>query len=229
MIAIRNLVYRNLSIPGLSVPEGTTTLIGPNGSGKTTFLKLVAGIILPKQGTIEIDGLTPRSCSTGWVNEYPDKSLLFPTVADEIASPLEFRSVSCIQTAARVRKTAAHMGISSLLPRFTKDISGGERALVSLASALIANPDLLVLDEFDSHLDLETRRRVDEVLEKSEIRYIIRCTQNMDVAVNSTHLLFFTGGQIVYSGSPCNVIRQLQGTAFYPIDWEDLQRNEPCF
>ena len=76
MIIIENLRYRNLAIDALTIKPGITTIIGPNGSGKTTFLKICAGIILPDSGTILIDYAQPRQTDVGWVNEYPDRNLL---------------------------------------------------------------------------------------------------------------------------------------------------------
>ena len=93
MIVIEGLRSRSLEIPRLEIPRGTTAVIGPNGSGKTTLLKLLAGISLPGSGSIRIDGAGPRMAEIGWVNEFPDRNIIFSTVADEVASPLRFRHI----------------------------------------------------------------------------------------------------------------------------------------
>jgi ABC-type multidrug transport system ATPase subunit len=70
MITIEFLRYRNLAIDALTIKPGLTTIIGPNGSGKTTCLRICAGIILPDSGTVTIDTLSPRETEIGWVNEF---------------------------------------------------------------------------------------------------------------------------------------------------------------
>ena len=95
MITIENLRYRTLSIEDLRIAPGITSVIGPNGSGKTTLLKLLAGIAVPDAGTILIDGMPPRNAEIGWVNEFPDRNILFGNAFEEIASPLRFRHLPC--------------------------------------------------------------------------------------------------------------------------------------
>ena len=140
MISIENLRYRNLAIDALTIRPGITTIIGPNGSGKTTFLKICAGIILPDSGTILIDEAPPRQTNVGWVNEYPDRNLLFVNVSDEIASPLRFRHDSCDSVDSAMKSSAETMGITHLLTRAVRELSGGEKILVSLAAALVHHP-----------------------------------------------------------------------------------------
>ena len=95
MIAFEDIRFRELRILSLALLPGVTTIIGPNGAGKSTLLKLCAGIRVPEQGTISVEGQTPRNTETGYVNEFPDRNLLFSTVMDELASPLRFRHMPC--------------------------------------------------------------------------------------------------------------------------------------
>ena len=95
MIALSAINHGVLNIPSLQIPPGSTAIIGPNGSGKTTLLQIIAGITSPHRGSVSIDGKSPASVNTGWLNEYPDRNLLFGTVSDEIASPLRFRHDPC--------------------------------------------------------------------------------------------------------------------------------------
>jgi energy-coupling factor transport system ATP-binding protein len=219
MIAIQALKYRNLHIPDLVIPEGTTTIIGPNGSGKTSLLSLIAGIALPEFGTITIDGSPPRECVAGWVDEYPDRSLIFSIVADEIASSLRFQWTHCAETEARVRAIATCLGIAPLLDRDLQDLSGGERTLVALAAALVGEPYLLVLDEFDAHLDQEICRTIDQILAVSGARYILRCTQRMDIAASAANLIYLEHGMVTHSGTPASVFPNLKHSVFYPLAW----------
>jgi energy-coupling factor transport system ATP-binding protein len=219
MISIENLRFRNLAIDALTIMPGITTIIGANGSGKTTFLKICAGITVPDSGTIMIDDTPPRQTDIGWVNEYPDRNLLFVNVYDEIASPLRFRHDSCDSVDSDVKLCAETMGITHLLKRPVRELSGGEKILVSLAAARVHHPKVLVLDEYDSHLDPRSKAKNEQIIRLSGARYVIRCTQQMDTALQSDHLLFFDSGRVSHEGTPDEVFPLLKGTAYYPVLW----------
>lgn len=219
MITAELLCYRNLVINALTIKPGITTIIGPNGSGKTTFLKLCAGITIPDSGSLLIDDAPPRETEIGWVNEYPDRNILFVNVFDEIASPLRFRRTPCNEIDSKVRAGAEAVGITYLLKRAVRELSGGEKMLVSLAAALVHHPKVLVLDEYDSHLDARTMAKIEQGIRASGAEYIIRCTQQMDTAIHSDALLFFDSGRITHAGTPEFVFPFLKGTAYYPVFW----------
>ena len=219
MITAESLCYRNLVINALTIKPGITTIIGANGSGKTTFLKLCAGIALPESGTLMIDNVLPRKTEVGWVNEFPDRNILFVNVFDEIASPLRFRRTPCTEIDSNVCTCAETMGITHLLKRAVRELSGGEKVLVSLAAALVHHPKVLVLDEYDSHLDAHSLAKIEQGIRTSGAEYVIRCTQQMDTAIHSDYLLFFDSGRITHAGTPEFVFPFLKGTAYYPVFW----------
>ena len=219
MIEMKGLRFRNLFIPALSLPSGTTAVIGLNGSGKTTFLRLLAGLALPEAGEILIDGLSPRKTEIGWVDEFPDRNMLFSRVSDEIASPLRFRCEDCGETDRRVDDLAGEAGIRDLLERTSSCLSGGEKALISLLTALAAWPRVLILDEFDSHLDQEMMKKTGKILQKAGCAYVIRCTQQMNLAARAEYVINLDSGTAVLSGSPEQVFGKLMGTSFYPPAW----------
>ena len=167
MIRVTGLSHRVLRIPDLVLPGGRVAVIGPNGGGKTTLLRLVAGIDLPGEGEVLVDGLPPRELDVGWAGENPEETLLFGRVTDEIASALRFRRNPCAAVEGRVREVAADLGILPLLGRDTASLSTGERVKVALAAALAARPALLVLDETDSHLDTEGAAAVEALVRGS--------------------------------------------------------------
>ncbi len=220
MITLRDIRHGVLDIRSLEIPPGTTSVIGPNGSGKTSLLKLLTGISLPESGTRSIDGSLPRQVETGWVNEFPDRNILFGTVADEVASPLRFRRISCGETYRQVGAVLERVGIPHLTDRPVRELSGGEKILVALATSLVHNPHVLVLDEYDSHLDGQKARDVDRIVRETGIPYTIRCTQQAETALQSDQVVFLNHGKVQYSGTPEEVFHHLAGTPFYPLSLE---------
>ena len=216
MISLQSVKSGILDIPDLIIPEGTTAIIGPNGSGKTTLLRLIAGIDLPQEGRILIDNKTPRELNLGWVDEYPDRSLLFSTVYDEIASPAMFRKLPPKEIDNRVRESIRKLEIPSLLNRDVRTLSGGEQALVSLATAMGNHPEILVLDEFDAHLDRNLCEITDHLLAETRCRYCIRCTQRMDLAASAECVVYLEAGTVRFQGLPSQVFPHLEKTEFYP-------------
>jgi energy-coupling factor transport system ATP-binding protein len=219
MIRFVNLRYRSLAIDALSIGKGVTSVIGRNGSGKTTLLKLCAGITLPESGTIMIDGNPPRKNEVGWVNEFPDRNILFTTVHEEIASSLRFRRIPCNEIEKRVMSSMKLMEISHLGKRSMRELSGGEKVLVALAAALVHQPRLLVLDEYDSHLDADLTEKIESILRRSQVTYIIRCTQDMETAAHGDTVICLINGKVGFAGSPEHVFSSLVDTPFYPLAW----------
>ncbi|MDD1723932.1 MAG: energy-coupling factor ABC transporter ATP-binding protein [Methanospirillum sp.] len=197
MIRITSLEAGILDIPSLAISPGRCVITGPNGSGKTTFLTVLAGIRPPETGAILIDGKNPADCTIGWVGEYPERNILFTRVFDEIASPLRFSGENTDTTRDLVEETAASLKISSLLLRETRSLSGGEKVLVSFATALIKKPDLLLLDETDSHLDEEFCRRIDGIMQRFHVRYVLFSSHQPVRMATADEIISLEKGEVV--------------------------------
>jgi energy-coupling factor transport system ATP-binding protein len=219
MILLENLRFRALDIRALSLGPGITTVIGRNGSGKTSLLKLCAGIAVPDTGVITIAGESPRQTSVGWVNEFPDRNFLFDTVSDEIASPLRFQHIPAVEITTRTEEILERFGITRLSHRSVRELSGGEKVLVALAAAMVTGPRTLILDECDSHLDTKCTATIEEILCRSEIPYILRSTQDMETAAGSDQVVFLENGKARFAGSPGTVFFDLADSPFYPMTW----------
>jgi len=219
MIEIRDLAFRTLDIPELVIPPGDTALIGPNGSGKTTLLQVLAGVLKPEKGVIRINGKRPGGCRIGFVNEYPDRNILFSRVSDEIAAPLRFSRLPCSEIPRNVELALERAGIVLLMHRPVHTLSGGEKTLVSLLAATIHSPDVLILDEFDSHLDERAVAAAEQVIRAAGASSVLRCTQDMEAALRSNTVVALFSGRIRASGNPNDVFSSLSGTCFVPFGW----------
>lgn len=219
MITAEKLRYRTLAIEDLRIVPGITSVIGPNGSGKTSLLKLLAGITVPESGIILVDGVPPRNAEIGWVNEFPDRNILFGSTFEEIASPLRFRHMPCTGIEDRVVTCMESVGITHLATRPMQDLSGGEKVLVALAAALVFRPQVLVLDEYDSHLDAHRTGEIARIIRKSSTPYVIHCTQDIEAAALGDFVIFLEKGKVSCAGTPEDVFASLAGTAYYPFSW----------
>jgi iron(III) transport system ATP-binding protein len=152
-------------------------LLGPSGCGKTTVLRCIAGFEAVQEGEIRLAGrvvsrpgatLAPEKRRIGMV--FQDYAL-FPhlRIAENIAFGL--RRAPIAERAARLQELAELVGLSSVLQRYPHEISGGQQQRVALARALAPRPDLLLLDEPFSNLDVELRERLSH-----EVRDIIRAS-----------------------------------------------------
>ena len=117
---------------------------------------------------------------------------------DEIASPLRFRHTACNEIDSQVNLCMEALGITHLSKRQIRGLSGGEKVLVALATALVNHPRLLILDECDSHLDADQADSSDLVIRKSDVPYIISCTQDMERASRGDHLVYLENGSVCF-------------------------------
>ena len=138
----------------LSADRGEiVALIGPVGSGKTTLLMIAAGLLEPERGTVFLDGkplkdqLPEARERIGLVFQNPDDQIFNPTVYDELAFALNQICNSTTEVDSIVRSVADRFNITHLLSRPPYRLSMGEKRIITLASIIVYNPDILLLDE----------------------------------------------------------------------------------
>ena len=147
------------------VPGRVTALVGPNGSGKTTLLRTLAGLHCPDAGRVmlgdeDVSALPPelRFPRLALVPQDPGRHLLTETVADEIGVALRSLGVTGEERTRRICDAADALGLTGMLDRHPLDLSVGERERVALASIIVAEPRVLVLDEPTRGMDPDRKR-----------------------------------------------------------------------
>ena len=177
--AVKDLSFR---IP----PGGRAALIGGNGAGKSSLIRSLVGV-LPGGGSAVLAGIpvTKKNCTevrkkVGVVFQNPDDQLFLPSIRDNIAFGLKNLGVGQEETERRVRNILLQFNIPDLSDRLSMRLSGGEKRLAALASVMVMEPEVLLLDEPTAFLDPKARRNL--------IRVLNRLPQTMLIA---THDLSF--------------------------------------
>jgi len=149
-----------LSQVSLAVKKGEIlSIIGPSGAGKTTLLRILATLEMQDAGTLLFAGNELRNEETrmqvrrklGYVGQHA--VMLSGTVYDNIALPLRVRGMGGMEIERRVRRVAEMLGISGILEKNARKISGGEAQRTAFARAIVGEPEILFLDEFCANLD----------------------------------------------------------------------------
>ena len=192
-------------------------IVGPSGCGKSTLLSAIAGLIQPDEGTIEIDEATTPKQRLGQCALMPQRDLLLPwrTAIDNAAIALENRGMRRSQARDRTRPVFERFGLAEFEERTPSELSGGMRQRVAFLRTLMAEKDILLLDEPFAALDSITRSGMQEWLLgalEQEPRTVLLVTHDVDEAILLTHRV------IVMSARPGRIVRTLE---------TDLQRDRP--
>lgn len=218
-------IFQNLS---LSVKRGELcSIIGPNGAGKTTLCNVIRGFI-PHfykgdfQGDVIIDGKNTRSSTIGelalkigfvFQNPFTQISGVADTVFEEISFGLENIGVEASKIRARVEEVLTLTNIESLRDRNPFELSGGQLQRVALASIIVMEPEILVIDEPTSQLDPEGTEEVFEIIKrmKEKQKTIVLVEHKMElIAEYSDHIILIDDGEIVFEGNREEVLTNEQ-------------------
>jgi biotin transport system ATP-binding protein len=191
----------------LHLTERRIGIIGANGSGKSTFARLLNGLVVPSTGTVLVDGLD--TCTSvrevrrrvGFVFQDPDAQIVHPTVAEDVAYGLENQGVPAPERAVRVAEVLQRYGLAGHADHPAHLLSGGQKQLLAIAGVLVMRPARIVFDEPTTLLDLVNTRRVAQVIEELEQQVVV-VTHDLDLLDGFDRVLVFDGGRVVADGSP---------------------------
>ena len=212
---------RHRAVDGMTfeLSPGITGLLGPNGAGKTTMLRMLATVLAPERGTLQLLGRDPRDAIArievrrrlGYMPQEPGFHQRFTAFefVDYIAILKEMTDRRARH--AEVRRVLELVGLGDVQRKRIKALSGGMRRRVALAQALLGRPELLVLDEPTAGLDPEQRLRFRELISApaGDQTVLISTHQTEDVAALCQRVIVMNAGTSLFDGSP----RELAATA----------------
>lgn len=186
-------------------------VIGANGSGKSTFARMLNGLVVPSEGTVTVDGLDTRTDGkqvrrrVGFCFTDPDAQIVMPTVAEDVAFGLRRRGLSRGEVAARVAGALTAYQLDRLADQPAHLLSGGQKQLLALASVLVTEPDLLVMDEPTTLLDLRNARMVTELVAGLP-QQVVLVTHHLDLLEGFDRVLVFDEARLVHDGTPDDAV-----------------------
>lgn len=197
-------VLRDVSV---QLREHRIGVVGANGSGKSTFARLLNGLQLPTAGRVLVDGRDTRAAgaavrrSVGFVFQNPDNQIVFPTVAEDLAFGMKRLGLRPDAVEVRIRAVLEQYDLEHLYDAPTHHLSGGEKQLVALAGVLVTHPQHLVLDEPTTLLDLRNTRRVAEVIAGLP-QPVILVSHDLEILGGFDRVLVFDDGRLVVDADP---------------------------
>lgn len=209
-----------------------TAVLGLNGSGKSTLLGLFNGLTHPDEGIVRVNGVdtleAPRRDSkgagsrtgaqgafegVGMLFAQPEAQLIMPTVAEDIdlslrrAAAVEGSALSGEQRRERIRELLRERGLEHLENQSVFTLSGGEKQLVALTSVLAARPQILLLDEPTTLLDLRNRARLLKHLESLD-QMLVLSTHDLDLAASCDEAVIIHDGRLLAQGDAVQLVQQ---------------------
>lgn len=205
-----------------------TTIIGHNGSGKSTIAKLLIGLLETKTGDILIDNVKLEEATMydirekiGIVFQNPDNQFIGSTVADDIAFGLENHQVNPADMQAIIDQFSTFVGMHDFLHSEPTSLSGGQKQRVAIAGVLAMKPDILILDEATSMLDPKGKEEINQLIRNihhQENLTIISITHDMEEVAQSDYVIVMDQGKVVMDGAPKDIMVKTKQLAKLQLD-----------
>lgn len=202
----------------LTLQEKRVGIIGLNGSGKTTFARLINGLAKPTTGRVVVDGLDTANDAAsvlgkvGYIFQSPQNQIILPIVRDDIAFGLKARGLDKVQIEAAVDGILERFGVSHLGARRAHELSGGELQMAALCSVLVTGPDILILDEPTNQLDLKNRALVQRTIAALPENVIV-ISHDLPLVEDFDRVLLFDQGRLVVDAPAAETIARYKEMA----------------
>jgi energy-coupling factor transport system ATP-binding protein len=195
------------------------SVVGHNGSGKSTLAKLLNGLLLPNEGTVNVskyvtaseDDIWEIRRQVGMVFQNPDNQFVGTSVQDDIAFGLENFGVPRDEMIRRINESVQRVGMEAFLNQEPHQLSGGQKQRVAIAGILAQKPSVIVLDEATSMLDPIGRIEVMETvreLNQNEGITVISITHDLEEALSADRVVVMKMGEKAAEGKPDSIFQQ---------------------
>ena len=195
----------------VSLSEQRIGIIGSNGSGKSTTVRLINGLIEPTSGQVLYDGLTPDKRGkdirkrVGFVFSDAESQIVMPRVSDDVAFSLRRFKLPREEVKRRVAEALERFDLTDRAENSPHTLSGGEKQMLALASVLVIEPDTIIADEPTTLLDLRNRRRIMRELMSLDQQLIV-VTHDLEMLRDFDRVLVIDDGALAYDGAPDDAI-----------------------
>lgn len=195
----------------VSLSEQRIGIIGSNGSGKSTTVRLINGLIEPTSGQVLYDGLTPDKRGkdirkrVGFVFSDSESQIVMPRVSDDVAFSLRRFKLPREEVKRRVAEALERFELTDRAENSPHTLSGGEKQMLALASVLVIEPDTIIADEPTTLLDLRNRRRIVRELMSLDQQLIV-VTHDLEMLRGFDRVLVIDDGALAYDGTPDDAI-----------------------
>lgn len=214
----------------LDIEEGSfVAILGHNGSGKSTFAKLMNGILLPSDGTVYIADMKTNDeehlwdvrKTAGMVFQNPDNQIIGNVVEEDVGFGPENMGVPTEEIWERVDKSLEAVGMTAYRLQSPNKLSGGQKQRVAIAGVMAMKPRCIVLDEPTAMLDPNGRREVIKTiheLNQQEGITVLLITHYMEEVIEADRVVVMDGGHVVMDGTPKEVFSRVNELKKYRLD-----------
>lgn len=191
----------------VELTEHRVGVVGANGSGKSTFARLLNGLVLPTRGRVRVDGRDTRREGAavrrrvGFVFTDPDAQIVMPTVAEDVAFSLRRSGLDRDAVRGRVLEVLGRFDLAGHADHPAHLLSGGQKQLLALSAVLVTEPEVLVCDEPTTLLDTRNAHRVAGLLAELPQRVVL-VTHHLEQLAGFDRVLVFDQGRLVADGIP---------------------------
>ena len=198
------MVLNNIA---LEIKEKRIAVVGSNGCGKSTFARLLNGLLIPTKGDVFVDGLNTKTDGkavrrkVGFVFQNPDNQIVFPVVEEDLAFGMKNLGFPKHDIQRRVEEALTRYDMLALRQHPAHLLSGGQKQLLAISGVLVMDPNYIVFDEPTTLLDLRNKRRVADAI-NNLTQTVIVISHDLDFLYNFERVLVFDNGRVVFDDIP---------------------------
>ncbi|UXN03439.1 energy-coupling factor ABC transporter ATP-binding protein [Bartonella sp. HY406] len=186
-------------------------VIGANGSGKSSFARLLNGLLLPNTGTVFIDGLDTKKDGknirrkVGFIFQNPDNQIIMPTIEEDIAFGLKNMKLTKAEIQRRSDDVLQLYNLDAIKTSSAHNLSGGQKQLLAICGVLVMQPEIMVFDEPTTMLDLRNKKRIAALINNLPQRVVL-VSHDLELLQDFDRVIVIDEGKIAYDGSAYDAI-----------------------